>query len=251
MNVNEIYSSLEEAAKELKERWDNVELRKKVEDFIGQNDLPDYFFEKPHAISIEDVATPNLYCWSFVNKAYTIGLEPLHFEFLDDKFITTNHDKASLAKMTFYHGLDDNGVMIKTTQRIINLDGREEKKKIRDIKTLSDEYLYDFHHRLMLKNFPDAKIFDGSEWFKQKGLSAKLYYKYVLAMVVCHGILFDNFLDYSYEAELVSDILLPAFDEIEKRFGYKPLIVSVAPTNKILEKHWLAYPEFIKTMLPK
>ena len=101
----------------------------------------------------------------------------------------------------------------------------------------------------MLKNFPEARIFDGSEWFKSKGILAKNYYKHVLAMAVCHGILFDNFLDYGYEAKLVSEILLPAIEEIEKEFGCKPMIVSVAPTDEILAKHWLAYPEFIKTML--
>ena len=47
----------------------------------------------------------------------------------------------------------------------------------------------------MLKNFPEAKIFDGSKWFKHKGGCAKEYYKYVMAMAICHGVLFDNFLD--------------------------------------------------------
>jgi hypothetical protein len=249
MNLEDIYTPLEEAKKEIKKRWKNKELRKKVEIFLGNEHLPKYFFEKPHAISIEDVATPNLYCWTFIGKAYEIGLDPLHFEFLDDIFITTNHDKAALAKMSFYHGLDDDGNMIKTVERIINLDGSEERKKIKEIKTIRGDGLVDLHHMLILKNFPDAKIFDGSEWFKSKGGCAKSYYKHVLAMTLCHGILFDNFLDYGYEAKLVNEILLPAFQDIIKEFGYRPMIVSVAPTNKELEKHWLSYPEFIKTML--
>jgi hypothetical protein len=249
MNIDEIYTPLEEAKKEIHKRWNDKKLRKKVELYFNKDYLPDYFFEKPHAISIEDVATPNLYCWTFVNKAYEAGLEPLYFEYLDDIFITTNHDKASLAKMSFYHGLDDNGNMIKTIKRVINLDGSEEGKKLHEIKTLSGETLVDLHHKLMLKNFPDAKIFDGSEWFKSKGGHAKNYYKYVLAMTVCHGVLFDNFLNYGYEEKLINEILIPAFNEIEKEFGCKPLIVSVAPTDKILEKYWLAYPEFTKTML--
>jgi len=139
--------------------------------------------------------------------------------------------------------------MIKTVKKIINLDGSEEKKKLRDIKTINGESFVDFHKGLMLKNFSDAKIFDGSMWFKSKGGCAKEYYKSVLAMTLCHGILFDNFLDYDYESDLVRNILFPAFAEIEREFGYRPLIVAVAPTEKSLEKHWLSYPEFIKIYL--
>ncbi len=249
MNTDDIYTPLKEAEEELKKRWENKELREKMEKFLGRDNLPVYFFDKPHAISIDDVATPNLYCWTFIDKANNINLDTLHFEYLEDIFITTNHDKASLAKMSFYHGLDDEGNMIKTIKRLINLNGSEEKKKINEIKTLTGEYLVDLHHRLMLKNFPDAKIFDGSNWFKSKGGSAKNYYKHVLAMAICNGILFDNFLNYGYESSLVNEILFPAFKEVESEFGLKPLIVSVAPTDKELAKHWLAYPEFIKILL--
>ena len=249
MNVNDIYTPLQEAKAELERRWNDEEFRNRVEEYLGREHLPDYFFEKPHAISIEDVASPNLYTWTFVSKANQVGLDPLHFEFLDDIFITTNHDKASLAKMSFYHGLDDLGNMIKSVRRIINLDGSEEKKKLKEIRTLDGGFFVEFHRNLMLKNFPGAKIFDGSEWFRSKGGCAKTYYKHVLAMSLCHGILFDNFLDYDYESDLVRNILLPAFMEIEREFGYRPLIVAVAPTDKSLEKHWLSYPEFIKIYL--
>jgi len=249
MNVNDIYTPLSEAKAELERRWNDPELRKKVEEFLGREHLPDYIFEKPHAISIEDVATPNLYTWTFISKANQVGLDPIHFEFLDDLFITTNHDKASLAKMSFYHGLDDDGKMIKSVSRILNLDGSQEKKKLRDLKTLDGGCFVEFHRNLMIKNFPDAKIFDGSEWFKSKGGCANKYYKHLLAMVLCHGILFDNFLDYDYESDLVRNILIPAFAEVEREFGLRPLIVSVAPTDKLLEKYWLSYPEFIKIYL--
>ena len=251
MNVDDIYTPIGEAREEIKRRWNDLVLKKKVEEFLGYDYLPDYFFQQPHAISIEDVATPNLYCWTFIARAHKAGLEPLHFEYLDDIFVTTNHDKASIAKMHFYHGLDDHGNMIGSVHRVINLDGSEEKKKIRDIKTLTGDSLADFHHKLLLKNFPDAKIFDGTEWFKSKGGNARNYYTYVLAMAVCHGVLFENFLNYDYEAKLVSDILMPAFEEVERMFGYRPLIVSVAPTHEHLAKQWLAYPEFIKTMIHK
>ncbi len=249
MSPNDIYTTLDEAKEEIKRRWEDKELRKKVEEFIGKENLPEYFFQKPHAISIEDVATPNLYCWTFVNKALNIGLDPLHFEYLDDIFVSFNHDKASLGKMTFYHGLDDNGKMIKSVERIIKLDGSEEKKKLREIKTFSGKCLTEFHREIMLKNFPEAKIFDGSRWFQSKGGKAKEYYKYVLSMSICHGVLFDNFLDYDYESGLVRNILIPAFIEIKERFGLKPLIVAVAPTDKHLEDFWLAYPEFTKIFI--
>ena len=249
MNVNDVYTPLSEAKEEIWRRWNDKELRKKVEEFLGTEHLPNYFFEKPHAISIEDVATPNLYCWTFISKALSAGLDPFHFEYLDDMFITTNPDKASLAKLSFYHGLDDNGNMIKSVERIIKLDGSQEKKKIKELKTINGESLVDFHRNIMLKNFPNAKIFDGSAWFKKRGGCADKYYEHVLAMCLCHGVLFENFLDYDYESDLVQNILLPSFLKVKKLFGIKPLITPVAPTEQKLEKYWLAYPEFIKVFL--
>jgi hypothetical protein len=246
--IDHIYTSLDDVKEEIHKRWQDKDLRKKLEDFFGKEGLPDYLFEKPHAISIEDIATPNLYCWTFIAKAHDAGLEPLHLEYLDDIFVTINHDKSALGKMGFYHGLDNNGDMIKTVERLID-SSKEEKKKLKHIMTHKGESLVDFHHKIFFKNFPNAKVHDGSEWFAKKGGCAKLYYKHVLAMAVCHGVLFENFLDYDYESDLVQNIMLPAFAEIEREFGYRPLIVAVAPTHEVLGKVWLCYPEFIKTML--
>ena len=251
MNVNDIYTPLEEVVAELTKRRSDKDLVAKVRAFIGENNLPNDFFDTLHAISIEDVATPNLYCWTFIDKAQSVGLTPLHFEYHDDKFTTTNYDKASLGKLMFYHGLDDNGNMIKSIDRVIDLSGIEEGKKLSEITTVHNINLIDFHHDIFLQSFPKAKLFDGSDWFKAKGGSAQKYYKYVLAMTICNGVLFDNFLGYKYEKELVQNILFPAYAEVCEIFGLKPLIVSVAPTDEQLEKFWWAYPEFTKTKINK
>lgn len=250
MTTNGIYTSPEEAARIIKERWDKQDLKEKAEQLIGRDNLPDYFFSQPHAISIEDLASPNLSCISFRDAAKKMDLEPLHFEYLDDLFVTTNLDKSALAKMMFYHGRDDKGDMITSVERVIDLSGKEEKKKIKDISTLWGENFADFHHRIFLDTFPNAKIFDGTDWYKSKGERAIEYYKYVFAMGICHGVLFEVFFDNGYEEKFTEEVALPAFEFARDYFGVKPLVSPIIPLKSIPDsiagRYWWCYPEYIK-----
>lgn len=254
MTVDDIYTTPEEAKKEIKTRWNNKELKDKVEKFIGREYLPDYFFQQPHAICIEDVASPNLCCLSFRDSAKEIGLDPLHFEYLKDTFVTTNLDKSALAKMTFYHGRSNTGEMITSVERVIDLkSGKEEKKNIDEIKTLWGENFVDFHHRIFYSFFPNAKIFDGSNWYKNKGDLAMGYYRYLFAMSIAHGVLFEVFFDNGYEEKFTKEVVMPAFQFVKDYFGVKPLVMQIIPLKSIpsnvSDRYWWCYPEYVKTKL--
>ncbi len=250
IGLEDIYTSKEEAIIELKKRWENDGLKQKAIAFIGREFLPNYFFDKPHAISIEDVATPNLSTLSFRDAAKEMGLDPLHFEYLEDIFVTRNIDKSSLARMTFYHGLNSNNEMITTHKKVIDLSGKEEKKPFKEISTLWGENFVDFHHRLFFKHFPEAKVFDGSKWYKNKGTKAKEYYIFVFALSICHGVLFETFFDNGYEEGFTKEVAAPAFQFVTEYFGVKPLVVPIIPLKSIpgsiAEKYWWCYPEYIK-----
>jgi hypothetical protein len=248
MNVNDIYTPLSEAKAELERRWNDPELRKKVEEYLGDN-LPLPFHGEPRALCTFHVATSNWAFFHFWKASQEINLKPLVFEYTDDLFVTTNFDKASLAKMVFYHGRNDKNEMITSSHHIIDLCGKNEKKKIKDVETLWGEGLVDFHHRTLNTFYEDLEIYDGSDDYHKLGKNPKEYYKYIFAFYIRNGILFENYLLTSKEKKFTEEVLLPAFEFVWKKFGVKPLIVPLTPQNEADGKHWWCYPEYIKTLL--
>jgi hypothetical protein len=250
MNLDDIYTPLEEAGREIRRRWEDKELEKKVNEYLGDG-LPFTVREEPKAFCTFHVASPNWAFFHFWEEAQKIKMKPLVFEYLDDLFITTNFDKASLAKMIFYHGQDDHGDMLTSNRHVIHLDGRHEKKKIKDIETLWGENFVDFHHRSLKTFYEDIELFDGSDHYHRFGKDPKEYYKYIFAFYIRNGILFENYLLTSKEKKFTEEILLPAFEFVWKKFGVKPLIVPIVPQNEAAKRHWWCYPEFIKMLLKK
>lgn len=250
MTIDDIYTPLEDAKEEIWKRWNDKELEKKVKKYLNGH-IPPVFENEPKAISTSHVATPNWAFFHFWENSKKTGLKPVAFEYTDDQFVTTNFDKASLAKMIFYHGKNDNGEMITSSQHAIDLTGKEEKKVIKEIETLWGENFVDFHHRTLNSFYEDVEIHDGSEWYHKMGKHAKDYYKYVLALYIRNGILFENFLLTKNEEKFTKEILLPAFEHVYKEFGIKPLIVPICPQDEADRKYWFYYPEFIKMFLKK
>ncbi len=249
MNIDDIYTSLEEAKEEIQRRWNDKGLEKKVEKYL-KGKIPKPFLKEPKGICTSHVASPNWFLFNFYIKTKEAGLKPVVFEYLDDMFVTTNYDKASLGKMVFYHGKDVHGDMLTTSKHVIDLSGKNEKKKIRDICTLWDENLVDFHHRATDEFYEGIEVFDGSEWYHDMGRKPIDYYKYVLALYIRNGILFENFLlNSNIERKFIHDVLIPAFEFVKKEFGLKPLIVPLIPRNEEETRYWWCYPAFIKILV--
>lgn len=253
MNEN-IYVSLEEAKEEIWRRWNDKELRKKVEDFLG-GDIPEPFKKEPRAVITRQLLTPNMETIYFFERAKMSGLKILSWEFLDDLFTTTNECKAYLAKVViFKKDLDKNlNLVVVSHKNIIDLTGVNENKKFNEIKTVSGENFVDFHHKL-LKLFlqesgSNAELYDASYWYRAKKEHANRYYKYLLTFFIAHGILFENFDTYGDEKNFTEDVFIPAFKEVLDYFGVKPLIVTILPEDLVESNHWLYYSDafaFIK-----
>jgi hypothetical protein len=248
MTLNDLYTPLDEAEKELKKRWEDPILKEKVEKYLGEN-IPHCLRDEPKALCTSHLATPNWAFFHFWEASRKIGLKPLAFEYTDDLFVTTNYDKASLGKMVFYHGKDDRGKMITSSQHVIDLGGKNEKKKIRELETLWGENFVDFHHRALTAFYEDIEIHDGSDYYHKLGRNPKEYYKYIFAFYIRNGILFENYLLTDKEKQFTEEILLPAFEYVWKKFGVKPLIVPIWPQNESDNKYWWCYPEYIRILL--
>ncbi len=250
MNIDDIYTPIEEAKKEIWRRWNDKELKKKVEKFLG-SDIPKFLQKEPRAIYTDYLASPDWSFFNFYEKSKEVGLKPIVWEYLDDIFVTNNASKVSLAKMVFYHGKDDYGDMVTSTRHIIDLSGKNEKRKIKDIYTLWDEKFVDFHHRALNEFYKEIEFHDGSEWVHKMGDKPINYYKYALALYIRNGILFENYLLSGKEKKFTKEILIPSFEFVKEKFGLKPLIVRLIPENEEENKYWWYYPEFIKILIDK
>lgn len=238
-----MYSTLEEAGKEILRRWSDLSLRKKVEEFLA--DVPEALGQGPCAVMYRQITTPNTEFHHFLHMAKQINLTPVSLEYLEDKFVTTNSCKLSWGKMAFYQGRNRNGEAIFYYKIIIDFF-KSDGKKFKEIKTLWGESFVDFHHRILGANPSCIKILDFSSWYKKRGGNATDYYPYILSLFICHGILFENFLMYGKESKFTHEIVKPSFKKVEEYFGVKPLIVPLVPHDEVSDKYWWCYPEYIE-----
>jgi len=249
MKIDDIYTNIEDAKKEILKRWNDDNLKNKVEKYLNNN-IPDVFLHEPRCVCTAHIASPNLFFSNFYEKSLELGLKPVVFEYLDDIFITTNFDKASLAKMVFYSGKNKNGGTLTTSKHVIDLSGKNEKLKIMELSTLWGQNFVDFHHDITNKYYKNIEIYDGSKWYHLMGKSPEEYYKCVFALYIRNGILFENYLlNNKREKKFIEDVLLPAFEFVYKEFGLKPLIVPLVPREDEDNKCWWCYPEHIKNDL--
>ena len=245
--VQKIYTPLYIAEREIRRRWNDQELKKKVENFLGGS-VPDLFQSEPRAVISKHLLSPNIEFEYFFNLAKEIKLKPLGLEGISDKLCTTNPEKAALGKMTF---LDKNGGenydIKKGTCKIVDLK-KYEGEKICEVKTLWNEKLVDFHHRLLDTFYPKIERFDDFSWFMDRGFSIKPkeYYRNYLMFFLCFGVLFENFSLYKNERKFTHDIVLPIFLEIEKEFGLKPLIVQLNFAEDESSFFWKSYSYALK-----
>jgi hypothetical protein len=237
--VNEIYTPLSVAKKEIWRRWNDKELRKKVDEFLGSN-IPNFIKKEPRAIIVRQIATPNIELSCFLELAKCTGLKHLVVEYLDDKFVSVNSYKFSLGKLPFLQKMNKKRDPILKYYRIIDIDNSE-NKKFREIKTIWGQKLFSFHHRMLLLSFPDVKLADISDWCKFYGGKASEYYDYFLALFICNGILFENFLLNKNEENFTKKVVLPAFKKIENKFGLKPLIVPIINGDDAEHIFWRCY----------
>jgi len=247
MKINEIYSTKEEVIAELKKRWADKELTKKLEDFLHKN-IPEPFLNQPRAVLGRALVSPDNETKTFYEKSKDIGIKPIDFEYLDDIFITTNHGKMCLGKMVFYEGLDKNQRPITTNIHSIDLTGINEKKRFKDIKTLWGENFVDFHHRILKKMY-DIDLFDGSEWYKKMGGKPELYYIPYIALFTIKHVLFEDLETGGKEEQFFNDIFFPAVEFIKKEFGLKPLIMPMNSLNDWDNIYWWSYPKEVKNMI--
>lgn len=238
-----IYTPLEVAWEELLQRRQDVELVKKVEDFLC-GDVPEPLKDHPAAVLFRNLVTPNYEVRRFVSLINGYGkLRPLAFEYTADKFTSNNELKRMLGKMYFAHSLGRKGGMNLDSINVIDFVASD-GKPIKDVKTTWGQSLVDFHHDFLKHCYPEMllELFDASKWLKGKGKRAIDYYSPFFTLFIVHGILFENMMLDEKELAFAKNVFVPAFLSVWKEFGVKPLIVALEPTDIEGDKFWMCYP---------
>lgn len=238
-----MYTTLEEAKEEVWRRWNDAELRQRVLAFAAE--LPEVLLREPLAIIFRQLATPNFEFLRFSELAQEVDLNPLCLEYKSDKFCTRNPDKVFLGKMIFHNGTGRNGGSKTVSTKVIDFEDND-MKSFKEIKTVWKEEFIAFHHRIISQDLDHIQCKDNTAWFRKMGPKPSEYYHHFLSFFICHGILFENFLDDGDESVFTREIVRPAFHNISAHFGLKPLIVRLLPEETEADPYWCWYPGYLE-----
>lgn len=240
-----LYFSLDEAREELKKRWNDAELKKKVEDELGENFWPE-FKDKPRAFLGRCLLSPDNGLNFLLSCANYVKAAPLNFEYLGDKYVTINEEKKGLGRLRLINDKRE-----KILADIIDFKSNE-SRKINEVVTRTGESLIDFHHSLLQFAKYDIDVVDRTEWFRKIGTPDSYYY-YYLSHFIAHGVLFETFLMDGDEREMsfTDNIVAPMWEAVEKKFGLKPMVVHLYPENQddLEDFYWWSYPPNINDHL--
>lgn len=246
-----VYTPIDEALKLLKERENDVDIIKYLNNNLPAG-IPDAIKDKKVAVLFRQLATPNYESRRFINLIDSIeNLHPVFWEYHSDKFTSNNEEKRALGKMLFHFGIGKKGGAKITNLNIIDFN-QYNGKKISEVKTLWNQSLVDFHHEIFNNFYPQANhatFLDASDWFSKSGGAAKDYYINFIRLFLKDGILFENFMLDEIGVNFTKEIFLPAFIEIIKVTKHKPLIVALEPTEIEGDKFWLCHHPEVCTYL--
>ena len=245
-----IYTPWQDALVQLEERREDAKLTKYLEQVLPQG-IPEIMRGKKSMVLFRHIATSNYEVRRFMIAADSLeGLQPLILEYTNDQFNDRNEGKYFLGKLCFHKGRNHKAEMIWENARIIDFNGSN-NRPINSIKTIWGESLVDFHHGLFSRSFPKhaGNISDISDWLHTFGPRPKEYYKPFLSLFLRDGILFENFHPGGKETTFTRDIILPALTAIREESGYKPLIVTIEPTEIEEDRFWHAHAYHEKAFL--
>jgi len=162
--------------------------------------------------------------------AQSVGLNPTWMEYTGDKFVSVSRLKLSYLKPNLYF-LDEKGNPKIKRLKLADItfwDG----KKLRDIQNYDGDSLVSWHHRrqdeMLGGNILRQNISDFFGTFK---MGARDYYTAYLAFFVAHAVLFEDYHGVGESGNklgtFTQDIFEPAFEEVSRIFGVKPLIVTM------------------------
>lgn len=243
------YTDFTEIKNQLQVRKDNPELLARVVDYLG-DDFP--FFLKPNeqkGIFIRSIHTPNREHLFVRDVIKEFGIETVFCNYSSGKLVMRNTEKYNLVKLAFAEKTNSKGELIFSRKSIVDA-ARNEGKNLNEIDVVPGISLVDFHNDLVCESRGICDSVDISEWFNGVRNNEDGYYAKLLALFICNGVLFDNYLlgDKS-ENDFFMKKVWPSFQFIEKKFGLKPLIFPALPIKEENNELYLFYNPEIKNII--
>lgn len=236
----DIHHSLDQARDRVILNANNVELQEKIKNELGDDFWPE-FNNSQKGLLWRNVLTPDNSFVFYMSCCRYIGIEPVCFEFLGDTYVSINEEKKGLGQLKIL--LDDS---CRAKVNIMDLHYWN-KRLLSEIKLKTGENLVDFHHDLLKRSGYKVVLRDNTEWAHKHKKPVEWYYKYLLHFVV-NGVLFDTFF-FENDKKFLNEVVFPAIEKIEIKYGMKPLIVSLFPdpNNQTDEEdfYWWSYPPIL------
>ena len=247
-DVNRILTPMANAIEEMRMRKLDDSLLQSVNEFFDSN-IPNHFkSDTPLLYLSRHIATPNFETLHAIKIAKDNDVTLIIGEDPNDKFVSNNFLKKSLGKLTIITGKAKNGDPIIENTTIVDFNSYS-GQPFNKVLTRSGTLLVDVHKFLMSK-YRDSRVVVSNEsnWVGEyhKGDIIE-YYKMFLSLMIVHGIMLEF---YAVEdSEFVDEVLAPAFNFVESKFGHKPLICGLIEPEQEFKKNWLAYPKEVKGYL--
>lgn len=210
------------------------------------NMLERHFAARPYAVLFRNVATPNFELERFVALAVSANLIPLVLEFPQDKFVTRNPAKKTLARMSFYAGIGRNGGPLPIRVLTITNLNAADSLPFPQIATIWGQGFIPFHHEMLRSRsgLHGVEIVDASPFLLAHSGGARHYYPEFFSLFVRHAVLFESFL-YTTPSDkrFTTEIVIPAFNAASARHGCHPLICRLDPPESEGHPYWYQYPD--------
>jgi hypothetical protein len=254
-SVDDLILTPLEAAAELARRREDPTLIKNVEEYLA-GDIPDYFKNGPILYLARHVVTPNFETLRFIHLMQHLGFKTVISQDSKGLFVTQNQVKHALGKLPICRRVTQKeGKIHEQYQNVTVIDFNAADGKIfSEITTLWGERLVDFHTRLFNElGVEVTETPDDADWLDRHHRGNLLeHYKHLLALFVAHGIFFENYnANDEHEAAFVKEVLRPACEFVEEKFGYRPLIVQIFHTSAESYRFWISYPPKVLEIVKK
>jgi len=244
--VSDLMFTQYEAIEELKKRQKDPVLRKKVEEYL-LGDIPEYFNDGPILYLARHIVSPNFETMWFINSMQQLEMKIVVSQDSKGIFVPYNHVKKALCKLPICRRLLRKGTKLNEHYENVTIVdfNAADGKPFSGIQTFWGESLTGFHDRLF-SEFVDGRVErpDDAAWIDRHHRENLLeHYKHLLALFMVHGIFFENYdMNDSHERYFVKNILRPACHFVERRFGYRPLLVELFPPSLESNRYWISYP---------
>lgn len=220
---SDIYTPVDLALTELRNRRRDGQLLKEVTEFLG-GDIPEYLLRADCFVLPRHIATPNNEALYVLEQARRHGALAVFSQDPKDRFTSVNNLKRRLARPEVGEETPD-GIRYRKVD-LVDV-AQAEGLPIHEVKCRDGRRLIDVHNALF-DRLPERHfvIADDATWIDRnhRGDMVK-HYRHFLALFLTHGVLFEEF-ETGDDAAFFERYVRPLPDEFEARWGLRPLIVK-------------------------